>query len=141
MLEFAKYIKGELKSNSQIVHKPANKDDPQRRRPDITRAKAYLGWEPRVKVIDGLRKTIDYFKKVRVCMRADACACRCNRNEVRADGAWRYSRNRLSCLFVRGPYAAQELAAPSVGDEEGQHGHAGPYAKIDLPGLSPRKKN
>ena len=37
-------------------------DDPKVRQPDITRAKAILGWEPKVGLDDGLRKTIDYFK-------------------------------------------------------------------------------
>nr|CAD2171028.1 unnamed protein product [Meloidogyne enterolobii] len=37
-------------------------DDPQKRRPDITRAKEFLGWEPKVQMIEGLHKTIEYFK-------------------------------------------------------------------------------
>jgi hypothetical protein len=43
MLDFAKYIKDELGSTSPVIHKPQPKDDPQRRRPDITRAKTLLG--------------------------------------------------------------------------------------------------
>ena len=39
-------------------------DDPQRRRPDITRARAILGWEPKVPLEDGLRETIAYFRSV-----------------------------------------------------------------------------
>lgn len=64
MLEFAKTIK-ELVANPQatIVHKPATQDDPQRRRPDISRAKRVLGWQPQVNVIEGLKKTIDYFRR------------------------------------------------------------------------------
>ena len=38
-------------------------DDPQVRRPDITRARAILGWEPRVPVEEGLAKTIDFFRE------------------------------------------------------------------------------
>lgn len=38
-------------------------DDPQRRQPDITRAKTILGWEPKVDLRDGLRQTIDYMRE------------------------------------------------------------------------------
>eukprot|EP00056_Hartaetosiga_gracilis_P016258 m.4480 g.4480 ORF g.4480 m.4480 type:complete len:453 (+) comp3899_c0_seq1:198-1556(+) len=63
ILEFAKNIRNEVGNpDCDIVHKPATQDDPQRRKPDITRAKKQLGWEPVVKVHDGLKKTIQYFK-------------------------------------------------------------------------------
>lgn len=42
---------------------PAVEDDPQRRKPDIARAKKFLNWEPRVPLKIGLQKTIDYFRK------------------------------------------------------------------------------
>lgn len=42
---------------------PAVEDDPQRRKPDITRAKKFLNWEPRVPLKVGLQKTIEYFRK------------------------------------------------------------------------------
>ena len=45
MLDFANYIRDEIGSKAPIVHKPATQDDPQRRRPDITRAKALLGYD------------------------------------------------------------------------------------------------
>jgi UDP-glucuronate decarboxylase len=48
-------------SRSRIVRKPLPVDDPQRRRPDIGRAKSLLGWSPRVALEDGLEKTIAYF--------------------------------------------------------------------------------
>ena len=48
-------------SRSRIVHRELPQDDPQRRRPDITRAKAELGWEPTVRLRDGLAKTIAHF--------------------------------------------------------------------------------
>lgn len=48
-------------TKSEIVHKPLPKDDPQRRRPDVSRAKALLGWEPKVPLAEGLRQTIDWF--------------------------------------------------------------------------------
>ena len=48
-------------STSQIVYKPLPEDDPKVRKPDITRARTMLGWEPGVKVRDGLARTIEYF--------------------------------------------------------------------------------
>jgi dTDP-glucose 4,6-dehydratase len=49
-------------SKSQIVERPLPVDDPKQRRPDITRARGTLGWEPRVKLEEGLERTIAYFK-------------------------------------------------------------------------------
>ncbi|WP_431470870.1 UDP-glucuronic acid decarboxylase family protein [Sphingosinithalassobacter sp. LHW66-3] len=48
-------------SDAPVVHKPLPKDDPRRRRPDIGRAKAKLGWEPRVPLAEGLEKTVAWF--------------------------------------------------------------------------------
>lgn len=45
-----------------MVHVSEVEDDPQRRRPDITRAKQYLGWEPKVDLNTGLHKTVEYFR-------------------------------------------------------------------------------
>jgi UDP-glucuronate decarboxylase len=50
-------------SRSRIVHKTLPQDDPQRRRPDITRARRELGWEPKVRLRDGLAKTIAHFEE------------------------------------------------------------------------------
>ena len=50
-------------SRSKFVHKPLPSDDPERRWPDISAAKAKLGWEPRVSLDEGLARTIEYFKK------------------------------------------------------------------------------
>jgi len=50
-------------STSKIVYRPLPIDDPKQRKPDITRARTLLGWEPTVGLEEGLRKTIDYFKK------------------------------------------------------------------------------
>lgn len=61
ILEFATIIKQLTNSNSNIVHEPATEDDPQRRRPDISKAKRELDWEPRINMMDGLKKTIEYF--------------------------------------------------------------------------------
>ena len=53
-------------STSKIVYRPLPTDDPRQRRPDITRARTILGWEPKVQLEEGLIKTIDYFRvKVR----------------------------------------------------------------------------
>jgi dTDP-glucose 4,6-dehydratase len=49
-------------STSKIVYKPLPVDDPKVRKPDITRARTLLGWEPKVELREGLTKTIDYFK-------------------------------------------------------------------------------
>ena len=52
-------------SGSRLVFKPAPDDDPYRRRPDITLARSELGWEPAVTLGDGLRETIEYFRRLR----------------------------------------------------------------------------
>jgi len=49
-------------SKSVIEERPLPADDPKVRRPDITRAKALLGWEPKVELEDGIRKTTEYFR-------------------------------------------------------------------------------
>ncbi len=49
-------------STSRIVHRPLPTDDPKVRKPDITRARTLLGWEPRVPLDQGLTTTIDYFR-------------------------------------------------------------------------------
>ena len=53
-------------SRSQVVEKPLPVDDPERRRPDIALARERLGWEPRVPLREGLAKTIDWFRSVRL---------------------------------------------------------------------------
>jgi UDP-glucuronate decarboxylase len=62
MLELAENVLKLTKSKSKIVHKPLPADDPKQRRPDITLAKKYLKWEPKVPLAEGLKKTIAYFK-------------------------------------------------------------------------------
>jgi dTDP-glucose 4,6-dehydratase len=49
-------------ATSRIIYKPLPTDDPKQRRPDITRARTLLGWEPKVQLEEGLVKTIDYFR-------------------------------------------------------------------------------
>ena len=62
MLELAEQVLKLTKSKSKIVHKALPADDPKQRRPDITLAKKYLKWEPKVPLAQGLKLTIDYFK-------------------------------------------------------------------------------
>jgi UDP-glucuronate decarboxylase len=51
-------------SRSRIVLRPLPQDDPARRRPDIRRARSILGWEPTIRLEDGLRRTIEYFERM-----------------------------------------------------------------------------
>ena len=62
VLDFARTIRALTETKSEIVFKPLPVDDPKVRQPDITKAKTKLGWEPRVKLEDGLRRTIEYFR-------------------------------------------------------------------------------
>jgi nucleoside-diphosphate-sugar epimerase len=50
-------------SQSKIIFKPLPQDDPRQRQPDISRAKQFLKWEPKVSLEEGLRKTITWFKR------------------------------------------------------------------------------
>jgi dTDP-glucose 4,6-dehydratase len=63
VLEFARQIIRATRSRSRIVFQPLPKDDPRQRRPDITRARALLDWEPRVALPEGLRRTIAWFRR------------------------------------------------------------------------------
>jgi dTDP-glucose 4,6-dehydratase len=62
VLEFAREIIRATQSRSQIVFKPLPQDDPKQRQPDITRARKILGWEPKIRLSEGLVKTIEYFR-------------------------------------------------------------------------------
>jgi nucleoside-diphosphate-sugar epimerase len=53
-------------SHSPIVFEPLPTDDPRQRRPNIARAQELLGWQPAVPLEEGLRRTIDYFRKLEV---------------------------------------------------------------------------
>ena len=64
MLELANKVIQMTGSSSNIVHKPLPQDDPKQRRPDISRAKHVLGWEPKIALDQGLEKTIDYFREI-----------------------------------------------------------------------------
>ncbi len=63
ILEMAEKILRDTQSSGKLVFAPIPEDDPKLRRPDITRAKEILQWEPKVKLDEGLKATIDYFKK------------------------------------------------------------------------------
>jgi dTDP-glucose 4,6-dehydratase len=62
MKQLAEEIVELTKSKSKIVYRPLPQDDPKVRQPDITRAKAILGWEPKVSRAEGLKKTEQYFR-------------------------------------------------------------------------------
>ncbi len=49
-------------SKQSITYQPLPQDDPKQRRPDITRAKLILGWEPKISRVEGLKKTYEWFK-------------------------------------------------------------------------------
>ncbi|WP_109700053.1 UDP-glucuronic acid decarboxylase family protein [Chitinophaga deserti] len=63
LLEFAEEIIKLTGTNQKIVFHPLPKDDPKQRKPDITKAKELLGWEPKVDRAEGLRITYEYFKQ------------------------------------------------------------------------------
>jgi dTDP-glucose 4,6-dehydratase len=63
VLDFARTIQDLTGTKSEIVFKPLPVDDPRVRQPDITRARQLLGWEPRVELREGLRRTIDFFQQ------------------------------------------------------------------------------
>ena len=62
ILELANIVKKITASKSEIIFKPLPEADPKRRRPDITRAKQLLNWEPKISLEDGLIKMTDYYK-------------------------------------------------------------------------------
>ncbi len=62
IMQFAEKIRDLIGKKVKIIHKPLPQDDPQQRRPDITKAKKLLKWEPVVSLEEGLRHTIEYFR-------------------------------------------------------------------------------
>lgn len=67
ILECAQEVLSVTRSTSKILFKPLPQDDPTRRRPDITRARTLLGWEPKVQLREGLEQSLAYFRS---CMLA-----------------------------------------------------------------------
>ncbi len=63
ILEFAGLINEMTGNDAGIVFEPLPENDPRRRKPDITKARRVLGWEPQVSLEDGLQRTIEYFRK------------------------------------------------------------------------------
>jgi len=63
ILEFARSVQRLCGREVPIVHRPLPQDDPRVRRPDITRAREVLGWEPRIGFDEGMRRSIDWFRK------------------------------------------------------------------------------
>lgn len=63
LLEFAQRVRAYFPKAGPIVFEPLPEDDPRRRCPDIRKAKRLLGWEPKVALADGLKRTIEYFQE------------------------------------------------------------------------------
>lgn len=63
VLEFANLIKELTASKSPLEFRPLPVDDPRVRQPDITKARVFLGWEPKVPLREGLQRTIEYFQR------------------------------------------------------------------------------
>lgn len=64
MLELAEKIITLTESKSRLIFKPLPSDDPKQRQPNISLARANLGWEPKISLDDGLKETISYFRKI-----------------------------------------------------------------------------
>jgi len=62
IMELARLVLKLTKTKSRVIFKPLMDDDPKQRKPDISRAKKTLRWEPRIELEKGLRRTIDWFK-------------------------------------------------------------------------------
>ncbi len=71
ILECAKEVRALLEVDSEIVFQPLPQDDPTRRRPDISRARTLLGWEPKISLREGLAMSVEYF---RACLERESVA-------------------------------------------------------------------
>jgi len=63
IMEFAKKINEVAGGSGEIIFKPLPQDDPKVRQPDITKARGLLGWSPKISLDEGIRETLNYFKK------------------------------------------------------------------------------
>jgi UDP-glucuronate decarboxylase len=63
MRELGELVLKETRSKSKFVNLPLPQDDPKQRQPDISLAKAKLGWEPKIKLQDGLKSTVQFFRE------------------------------------------------------------------------------
>jgi nucleoside-diphosphate-sugar epimerase len=61
ILQLAELVVDVTGSSSEIVHHPLPEDDPTQRRPDLTKARSLLGWEPTIQLREGLERTAEYF--------------------------------------------------------------------------------
>jgi UDP-glucuronate decarboxylase len=59
-----------INPEAEIIFEPLPSDDPRRRRPDISKAKSLLNWEPTIELNEGLKSTIEYFKQRRSAIEA-----------------------------------------------------------------------
>jgi len=64
VLELAKLVIEITRSKSEIIYKSLPQDDPMQRRPDISKAKELLGWEPKIQLKEGIERTANYFKSI-----------------------------------------------------------------------------
>jgi dTDP-glucose 4,6-dehydratase len=63
ILECAQEVLAVTGSKSRLSHEPLPQDDPKQRRPDISKAKQLLGWEPKINLKTGLKMSLDYFRE------------------------------------------------------------------------------
>jgi dTDP-glucose 4,6-dehydratase len=63
ILECARLVLKVTGSNSPIAYEPLPQDDPKQRRPDISKARRLLGWEPKIDLEAGLKRSMEYFKQ------------------------------------------------------------------------------
>ena len=76
ILECAQEVLAVTGAKSEIVFKPLPQDDPTRRRPDITKAKALLGWEPKIQLREGLERSLQLLRELRGQGERRAAQCR-----------------------------------------------------------------
>jgi UDP-glucuronate decarboxylase len=74
--ELAEQVARTVGGEARIVYRPLPQDDPAQRKPDITRARERLGWEPKIQLAEGLERTVAYFRERLRVGRADGQAVR-----------------------------------------------------------------